>query len=77
MNTIPMSEQILKLENDFANDPEVEKLISMLKDIMNKKIDEAGLEDSAKTERAWDEFHESAMYLDLDEFSMFRFLLNY
>lgn len=71
------TQQILKLENDFANDPEVQKLISILTDKMIKMIDEAGLEDSAETDEAWDEFHEGERYLDLDEMSMFRFLLRY
>ena len=69
--------KILKLENDFANDPEVQKLISILTDKMNKMIEDAGLEDSPETEHAWDEFHEGEKYLDLDETSMFRFLLRY
>lgn len=73
-------ENILKLENDFANDPEVQRLTSLLQSIMNKKIDEAGVQYSDETEQAWvawDEFHSEERYLDLDEVSMFRFLLRY
>ena len=71
------AQNILNLENDFANDPEVQRLTSLLQSIMNKKIEEAGVEYSDETEEAWDEFHSEERHLDLDEVSMFRFLLRY
>ena len=68
---------ILNLENDFANDPEVQRLTSILQSIMDKKFEEAGVQYSDETEQAWDEFHSEERHLHLDEVSMFRFLLRY
>ena len=71
MSTI---QTILKLEKEFDTNEEVKKHLSILQNLLSEHIDQ--LDDTEETEQAWDEFHEGGMGLDLDEISLFRFLLH-